>query len=290
MSRNNNNLFKTQTNFFQNTFNQRQKQFTTPQPVRDYKRLSSAKIANSGRDPNGAFIEFISKDIITPLKRNNLYLKFEEDFKTQRPLTSNKWALNTIKRAPNYETLPKFQQFKTYYFPPQFNNKSPEQYRNFSLKTDHISINIPKIKKISSDKSFLKMKSEYSVQKETKKGWVPLSGFDTINNQSGVNYNIITFQPLLYRTTNEKGKIMNQMKKDLNNKKKGVAEYADLTRTYRENYNPDYQRLFKENNKRFFKYQGIFSDMYDSARKNGDLYKPFANNNNNVFKIEESKK
>jgi hypothetical protein len=30
--------------------------------------------------------------------------------------------------------------------------------------------------------------------------------------------------------------------------------------------------------------------MYDSARKNGDLYKPFANNNNNVFKIEESKK
>ena len=134
------------------------------------------------------------------------------------------------------------------------------------------------------------MKSEYSVQKETKKGWVPLSGFDTINNQSGVNYNIITFQPLLYRTTNEKGKIMNQMKKDLNNKKKGVAEYADLTRTYRENYNPDYQRLFKENNKRFFKYQGIFSDMYDSAQKNGDLYKPFANNNNNIFKIEESKK
>ena len=154
------------------------KQFTRPRPAREYTRFLQTKKALSGMDPNGTLSEFFNRDIITPLHRESLYSTFYDIkspyfkhnslYKTRKNENS-KWALNTIARAPNYQCLPKVQTFKNYYFPPKYNNKDPEKYRAISLKSDHIGIKIPKLKKIDKNSSFLKLKADYSVSSETKK-------------------------------------------------------------------------------------------------------------------------
>ena len=58
-------------------------------------------------------------------------------------------------------------------------------------------------------------------------------------------------------------------------KKKGIGEYADLTKTFRVNLNKEFTQKINSNPYRFRKYKGIFSDMYDSSHKNGDIITPF---------------
>ena len=263
------------------TFNIKQKEFTKPRPAREYTRFPKTKISLSGMDVSGNLLEFMSKDIIHPLTRPSLYEAY--DIKNYKNLNSNdlisfhlnppsKWALKTAARAPNYESLPKIQQFQTYYFPPKYNNKNIEKYRNFSLKTDHIGIKVPRIQKVKSNESFIKLKSDYNASTETKKEnkWVPFPSKDSINNLSSKNYDIINFQPILANSSN--CQIMN---KTLNDRKKGIGEYADLTKTFRLNFNKDFTEKFNSNPFRFHKYNGIFSNMYDASHKNGNIIPPF---------------
>ena len=232
-------------------------------------------------DISGNFLEFMKKDIIHPLTRPSLYEKY--DIKNLNNLNNNdknpfhlnpptKWALKTVARAQNYESLPKIQQFQSYYFPPKYNNKNVEKYRNFSLKTDHIGIKVPRIQKVKINDSFLKLKRDYSVCTETKTEdqWVPFPSKDSINNLPSKDYDIINFQPILANSSN--CQIMN---KTLNYRKKGIGEYADLTKTFRINFNKDFAEKFNSNPYRFRKYTGIFSNMYDASHKNGNIIPPF---------------
>ena len=269
----------------------KQKEFTKPRPIREYTRFPKTKISLSGLDVSGNLLEFINKDIIRPLTRPNLYENF--DIKNKKNLKSNdiyathpnpptKWALNTAARAPNYEYLPKLQPFQTYYFPPEYNNKNIEKYRNYSLKTDHIGIKVPRIQKVKSEESFIKLKSGYCISNESKKEdrWVPYPSKDSINNLSSKDYDIINFKPILANSSN--CQIMNRT---LNYRKKGVGEYADLTKTFRINYNKDFTEKFNSNPYRFRKYTGIFSNMYDASHKNGNIIPPFGHPKINKIKI-----
>jgi len=263
------------------TFKLKQKEFNRPKPEREYRRFPETKIAFSGIDPSGKIQEFINKDIIRPLTRPSLYESFNiknpnfqhnKLYKT-RINDNAKWALSTSCRAPNYESLPKVQPFKNYYFPPKYNNKDIDKYRNYSLKSDNISIKVPKIKKIEPKNSFLKLKRDYSVSSETKfeHRWRPCPiTKNSIINISSKDYNIINFMPLFPNENNSE--IMN---KTLNYRKKGMGEYKDLTKTFRVNINNDFVQKFNENPKRFYKYTGIFSNMYDASHKNGNIITPF---------------
>ena len=286
------NYSKTQQNWFQLNKNNfflgnpypkytiKQKEFTRPRPEREYRRFPETKKALSGMDPSGKIQEFINKDIIKPLVRPSLYENFNIknpnfkhiDLYKTKPNNNSKWAMNVICRAPNYDALPKVQPFQTYYFPPEYNNKDIEKYRSYSLKTDHIGIKVPKIKKIEPKDSFLKLKNDYSVSTETKKEnkWTPYPSINSLKTLSSKNYDIINFMPIFPFDSN--CQIMN---KTMNYRKKGIGEYSDLTKTFRVNVNKDFVQKFEENPKRFYKYTGIFSNMYDASHKNGNIITPF---------------
>ena len=293
---------KTQQNWFQTnknnfllanpypTYTLKQKEFTRPKPERVYRRFPDTKIALSGKDPNGKIQEFINKDIIRPLSRPSLYDNFNiklpnynhNDLYKTKPNDNTKWAINTVCRAPNFETLPKVQAYKTYYFPPKYNNKDVEKYRAYSLKSDYIGIKVPRIKKIEPKDSFLKLKKDYSVSSETIKEykWYPYPSKNSLKTISSKNYDIINFMPIFQDTSN-----FQLMNRTLNFRKKGVGEFSDLSRTFRVNVNKDFRQKFEENPKRFYKYNGVFSNMYDASHKNGNIITPFgqkikANGNN----------
>ena len=262
-------------------FTRRQIEFGTPRPVKEYKRFLSFRKSLSGIDPYDKLPNFIKKDIIRPVKRPNLYEKF--DIKSPNYIHNNlyntkknketKWSIGTVARDPDMDRLPKKQQFKIYYFPPEYNNKDPENYRKYSLKTDFIGIRVPQINKVGSDRSFLKMKAGYSASNETKKEnqWVPHAGGNSNNNISSKNYNIINFEPLT-STKHSNCQILN---KSLNYRKKGIGEYYDLSYPYNKNFNKEFSMKLEENPKRFYKYNGMFTNMYDSSNRNGKITLPF---------------
>ena len=269
------------------THNIKQKEFNNPRPIRQYRRFLPTKKALSGMDPHGTLTEFIKKDIVIPLHRKNLFTDFfdikspsykHNDLIKTKMNENSKWALDTIARAPNYETLPKVQQFKTYYFPPKYNNKDPVKYRAYSLRTDHIGIKIPKIKKIEKINSFLKLKEDYCVSTETDKQnwWRPFPIKNLGKNSSSKEYNIINFKPILEKNSN-----FEMMNKTINYRKKGNGEFNDLTRTFRVNVNKVFREKFEQNPNRFRRFTGIFSNMYDAAHKNGNIIRPFGQKNGN---------
>ena len=256
----------------------KQKLFNKPRPMRPYERFIPTKIALTGVDPSGNINEFISNDIIHPMKRPNLYIKtFSVDNSKKNICMDNRWALKTTAKCNDRKSLPKLQPFVSYYFPPKYNNKDIDNYRKFSLKTDHIGIQVPRCEKVSQEKSFIKLKTDYYFNTETKKEneWVPLTCKNSTNNISSKDYNIINFKPL--PKANPNPHIL--LNKTLYFKKKGIGEFADLTKTFRVNFNKEFAEQLKENPYRFRKYQGIFSDMYDSSHKNGDIITPFGKNN-----------
>ena len=256
----------------------KQKLFNKPRPMRPYERFIPTKIALTGVDPSGNINEFISNDIIHPMKRPNLYIKtFSVDNSKKNIDMDNRWALKTTAKCNDRKSLPKLQPFVSYYFPPKYNNKDIDNYRKFSLKTDHIGIQVPRCEKVSQEKSFIKLKTDYYFNTETKKEneWVPLTCKNSTNNISSKDYNIINFKPL--PKANPNPQIL--LNKTLYFKKKGIGEFADLTKTFRVNFNKEFADQLKENPYRFRKYQGIFSDMYDSSHKNGDIITPFGKNN-----------
>ena len=266
------------------TYTLKQKEFNRPRPEREYRRFPETKIALTGMDPSGKIKEFINKDIIKPLMKPCLYENFNikspnykhNNLINTRPNNNSKWAINTACRAPNFDTLPKVQPFKTYYFPPKYNNKDPEKYRAFSLKSDYIGIKVPTIKKINPKDSFLKLKADYSVSSESMKenGWAPYPSKNSMKTFSSKNYDIINFMPIIPYSSN--CQIMN---KTLYYRKRGVGEFDDLSKTFRVNINKDFIRKFEENPNRFRKFTGIFSNMYDASHKNGNIITPFGQKN-----------
>ena len=264
----------------------RQIEFGTPRLTKKNNRFISFRESQTGIDPYFKYINFIQKDIIKPMERPSLYEQFDIKSPNYKHISlyntkknkGTKWAIRTVARAPDEEKLPKKQQFKIYYFPPEYNNKEPKKYKSFSLKTDHIGIKIPKINKINSEKSFLKMKAGYTSNSETKteNQWIPRISENSNNNTSSKNYDIINFKPLKdNRYSNCKF-----LNKSLNFRKKGIGEFCDLANVFNKNFNKEFLMRFEESPKRFYKYNGAFTNMYDVSIRNGKITLPFNLNKN----------
>ena len=252
----------------------KQKLYNKPRPAKHYERFIPTKIALTGVDPSGNINEFISNDIIPPLRKPDLYNKTFTIQNTEKTSQENlkRWALRTTAKCNDLKTLPKLQPFTSYYFPPKYNNKDVAKYRKFSLKTDHIGIQVPRSEKVSPEKSFIKLKSDFYFNTETKteNEWIPFFCKNPINNVSSQNYDIINFKPIF--RSNHNPRILD---KTLYNKKKGIGEFCDLTKTFGVNFNKEFGKRILENPLRFRRFTGIFSDMYDSSHKNGDISPPF---------------
>ena len=254
----------------------RQIEFGTPRLMKKNNRFISFRESQTGIDPYFKYTNFIQKDIIKPMERPSLYELFDikspnykhNNLYNTKKNKGTKWAIRTVARAPDEEKLPKKQQFKIYYFPPQYNNKDPKKYKSFSLKTDHIGFKIPILRNVNSDKSFLKMKAGYSVNNETKpeNQWIPHIS-ENSNNTSSKDYDIINFKPLKNNTFTN-CKILN---KSLNCRKKGIGEYYDLTNIFNKNFNKEFSMRFEENPKRFYKYNGAFTNIYDASNRYGKI-------------------
>jgi hypothetical protein len=291
-----------------------QKEFIGPHPVRPYRRFLPVKEANTGVSADSTFLNFMNHDIIKPYTnygRLNLYASTQPNFEERK----NKWSLSPMKNCPQEIHLPKVQQYKTYNFV-QRDKEKVDKYLNNFLKTDHISLRVPKfikeksIKKenevkkeekesniketnkesnkekendIKNDKpepkkySFLDMKRQYNVTSESNSWWVPKTYDKTFANKSSVNYNIISFQ----NNTNQQINTSNiLLDKKIINRKKAIAEFTDLTSTAHPKFNEKYQNAIKNNPKTFYTYNGVFTYLYDASFRSGGITKPFQINEN----------
>jgi hypothetical protein len=256
-----------------------QKFYGNPKPVRQHKRFGRSKIADSGADPNGAMLEFIKHDIVRPLERLSKA--------TEEAPHCDRWAIGTTKKCASIERIPKMEALKEYNFPDIRNtkqnsknlesNKTKENLINTvsTLSTDHISILVPIIKKKDESESYLTMKKKFGPHTESyKDSWIPQGNHKTQNNRSSVNYNIIN-----YNNNDVSGAMMSKvLDKKLNNKKKGVAEFMDLTKAFNPNFDKKFAEHHQSNARIFHVYNGVFSHMYDAAHRNGNIVIPFRNN------------
>lgn len=158
------------------------------------------------------------------------------------------------------------------------------------MSTDHIAIKTKEKNDGNQEYKkplFLEMKSKsifykdkYGSHFESKdSSWVASVNLKTINNKSGSTFNILTNQ------SNELSGClkMGMMERKIANRKKGVCEFYDITQPYSSNWDKNYNSSFNEDKNIFKSYQGIFSQMYDAARKNGNISIPFRNENSINF-------
>ena len=142
---------------------------------------------------------------------------------------------------------------------------------------------MPSVSKSVDNKSFpyLKMKSEFGTNQKSDSYWVPqIQRRATMSNRSSVEYDIIN------NCNNPVSGIVNFgiLDRALNNKKKGVAEFSDYLKPFNSNPNKRYLKCYDDNNNRFHFYKGVFSELYDSAARNGNIYMPFKGDKNSKNK------
>jgi hypothetical protein len=249
-----------------------QKNFHAYKPVRPFNRFGKPKIANTGIDPSTVFINFNNKDPTQPYNAKDSSI-YNEDYRKYVPTEPLKWSVGNTYVCNDERLLPKKDQFKEYNFSKHIKEEE-EKYRINYLSTDHISIRMPKDSKSVDNKSlpYLKMKSEFGPNENSDSYWVPkIQDKATMSNRSSVEYNIINNQE------NPLTGVVNVgiLDKAVNNKKKGVAEFSDYLKPFNYNPNKRYLKYYDKNNDRFHYYKGVFSELYDSAARNGNIYMPF---------------
>ena len=253
-----------------------QKNFHTYKPVRPFNRFGKPKIANTGIDPSSVFINFNNKDAVQPYNSRESSV-YNEDYRKYIPTEPLKWSIGNSLICSDERLLPRRQQFKDYYFS-EHRKEDEEKYKNDYLSTDHISIRMPTVSRSSEIKNypFLKMKSEFGTNQISDSYWVPkVQEKASMSNRSSVEYNIINnFDNPLTGVIN-----VGILDKAVNNKKKGVAEFSDYLKPFNINPNKRYLKSYEKNNNRFHFYKGVFSELYDSAAKNGNIYMPFQSDN-----------
>ena len=264
-----------------------QKNFNVIKPVRPFNRFGAQKTSNSGIDPQTVFIDFNNKDPNHPTldQSTSIYNDLREKYiQTEPP----KWSVGYTYNCKNEKLIPRKQQFRDYYFTTR-NKEDEEKYKDNYLPTDHISIRLPKVSKSVNKKDnienkyypYLKMKSEFGTNQDSDSYWVPqIQNKATMSNRSSVGYNIINNRDIISANTDGFG----ILDKASNNKKKGVAEFSDYLKPFNYNPNKRYLKCYEENNNRFKFYKGVFSELYDSAAKNGSIYMPFRGDKNSKNK------
>ena len=255
-----------------------QKNFNTIKPVRPFNRFGLSKKSNMGIDPSTVFINFNNKDPNQPKLNADSHV-YDDFCNKYIPTEPKKWSVGYTYDCKDERLIPRIQQYKDYNFLRR-NKEDEEKYKDNYLPTDHISIRMPKLSKSVNKKDnidnkyypYLKMKSEFGTNQKSDSYWVPqIQNKATMSNRSSVEYDIITNNDNISAKADGFG----ILDKASNNKKKGVAEFADYLKPFNYNPNKRYLKCFEENNNRFRFYKGPFSELYDSAAKNGSIYMPF---------------
>lgn len=140
------------------------------------------------------------------------------------------------------------------------------------LKTDHISFNPPASEqKFQAVMDKIVTQAPYSGNFESKKGWMEMPGQKTVNNRSSVPYNIVTNDENIHSGV----QILRTLDKKVTNRKKGLAEFYDLTRVSAIKVNEGHREAFEKNPKVFYRKLGIFTNTYDASIRNGNPAGPF---------------
>lgn len=226
--------------------------------------------------------------------------------------------MNTTKKCSNIEYLPKLQvnQEKKLFVDNNDNSKieRKEEYKNSFLKSDNIAIRQIRKEKILNKKSdFLELKSNFGPHHVTyDNSWIPKESF-TLNNRSSVSYNILSPNKLFSDNSKECSFLVDRVlgindgnsyfakkiepkigQTKVYNMKKGVAEIYDLNAPNGIRFNEEFNNKYSENRNVFKSYLGVFSNMYEAARKNGNISVPFKKRSNEIkdenYVVETKKK
>ena len=109
--------------------------------------------------------------------------------------------------------------------------------------------------------------SRYSKNSESKIPWEPRPvTVHNINNRSGGTHDIISHLPHKYQS----GKTLGIMDKQAVNRRKGIVEFADKQSLSSLNPNPDFLKACNDNQYEFRRKNGVFTNMYDSAKRFGE--------------------
>lgn len=157
-----------------------QKTFATHKPTRPYERFKPPKVANTGADPHGSFLEFIKKDCAKPINVRKEHFKPEID-PNHFEATNKHWAVGT--KTFNVNKVNGEGVFERDFKP----------VSRHHIKTDHISVIPP-----ANDRPFQRVydkiltKPAYNKNAVCSDVWVPKC-YDnkSLNNRSSVSHNII---------------------------------------------------------------------------------------------------
>lgn len=228
-------------------------------------KLIAPKKADTGIDPKGGLDSFMKKDIKQPIRKREIYPK--DLVPKMQEENKNKWAVGTTKRSMFKDKIAKEQPFdSTFYYSSQTTRSKSRQ-----LRTDNITMKSPKV--LNSERS-LESKWKFGVQLQSSSSWAPKIVVTGNNNRSSVPFNIISNAP--NPLTGSKN--LNSLSKTFYNRKPGMGEFSDLTRPFRQNFDPNFSQIQNENKHAFKKFNGIFSQMYHDAQRNGNLVMPFKGN------------
>lgn len=150
------------------------------------------------------------------------------------------------------------------------------EYKEFRNPTDIISFNPPAAKR-PFQKAVDKILTDpgYKNNIESKTGWADKMQLSpvglTVNNRSSVTHNIISHQDNKMSGIVDFGTLSTK----INNRKKGITEYADLSRVTALRSNESHGEAFGKNTNIFRRKTGIFTHMYDAAGRHGYLNMPF---------------
>ena len=260
------------------SLSKQQKMFNTINPVRPFNRFIKTKIYNTGLDPSSAFIHFMNKDSEKPYKKN--ISSIIKEGIGNNTVQNIRWSIGTTYKCNNKNYLPKVDPFKEYYFTPRYDddkNKDNIYLKTYSSRDSKILRNNDNFKSLEAGKgknlSYLNMKKKFNFNSESNSYWSPYASNNISNNfnRSSVKYNIITNQENMISGKRD----MSIIEKTVNNKKKGVTEFYHLQRNYEPNYSLKFSQFYNENRNGFMKYKGLFTELYDSSNKNGNIYLPF---------------
>ena len=202
-------------------------------------RFGAIKEFGTGIDPNGAFTEFLKKDVVTNIDIHRDTVKRVDDLESRK----GKVPVGCTKKIVN--------------------EKRKTQPVPYEIPTDHISFQVPTHTIQGPPPAPL-----YTKSTTTKEGWVaPRSRF-TLSNCQSTGYNIINFQDnphaVIRKTTNIQA-----------GRNKGITQFADINRPFNPNFNEDYSKAYSAEPRVFYRKTGIFSHMYDAAARHGYMTMPF---------------
>ena len=106
MNNNKNNISPLKNKYRPPKLSEVQKNFGVFRPVRGFRRFGKSIVADTGEDPNRAYVEFLNKDIIKPLYRP---APTEPQYVPDNPL---KWTVGCTKKCNSPELLPKVEDEK----------------------------------------------------------------------------------------------------------------------------------------------------------------------------------